>query len=419
MHGMESQKPWIGLKELASLVCYQKALAYGKTIPEDELNALRIAHYLDKATDEERLPTDLRKYIVSTYGLDVLKARYSSSYSLSDFFIYDSRSPNCLVFDNKKKHLWALSNNRSLVFNLEEKTTIKKPIQEFEYRKVGDCYGAVLADNGLYAGFKHNPIKKYDKKLQKWEDVSPDSGKAVNCLVLSKEGQQLYCGSEYGTIVECDLNKKLLPLLFVGKHLDRVNSLMIDKKGNFLYSASSDNTIGIWDVEKRAYIKALRGHEKAVTCLASNSTTQLYSGSKDNSVRVWDLNSDTCTHIFQGHSASVQCLAFNADTEIICSGAVDGTVRMWNMSNNTCVCIICLGTVSSLVFDGAHNALYAGLFTRLHELKPEFDYKKALENYSFRQWYALECGDKESFMKLLLEKKDKASANEAKNEELL
>jgi WD40 repeat protein len=134
------------------------------------------------------------------------------------------------------------------------------------------------------------------------------------------------------------------------RHRSAVNALAISSDGSMLYSGSNDRSIFVWEREESAnhlvMIGALRGHTKAILCLACVGD-MLFSGSGDRTVRIWRRGTDgrdySCLAVMAGHASVVRSIVAvqmpkeklgNAEGEEeyrVCSGTFDGEVRVWQV----------------------------------------------------------------------------------------
>jgi ribosomal RNA-processing protein 9 len=58
-----------------------------------------------------------------------------------------------------------------------------------------------------------------------------------------------------------------------------------------LYSSSADRTIKVWNIDDRAYVETLFGHQDVITCLDTSSLRErcLSTGGRDRTVRLWKI----------------------------------------------------------------------------------------------------------------------------------
>ncbi|XP_068643117.1 protein JINGUBANG-like [Aristolochia californica] len=135
------------------------------------------------------------------------------------------------------------------------------------------------------------------------------------------------------------------------KHRSAINALALSWDGSVLYSGACDRSIVVWErgaaeggVAHMAVVGALRGHTKAILCLAVAADLVL-SGSADKSVRIWrrSLNkSYSCLGVLEGHRGPIKCLTValerypdkgRASTSYsVYSGSMDCEIKVWQLS---------------------------------------------------------------------------------------
>ncbi|XP_042497196.1 protein JINGUBANG-like [Macadamia integrifolia] len=200
------------------------------------------------------------------------------------------------------------------------------------------------------------------------ESVSNAHDDAINALALSNDGY-LYTGSADTKIKvwgkgmgkgkgELRGDKKHSLVATLEKHKSTVNALALTTDGSVLYSGACDRSIVVWEKDSSAaaggsgggehmvVVGALRGHTKAILCLAVVSDL-VCSGSADKTVRIWKRSvekSYSCLAVLEGHSGPVKCLTAAVDRNdslittsaystsyLVYSGSLDCDIRVWQI----------------------------------------------------------------------------------------
>lgn len=153
------------------------------------------------------------------------------------------------------------------------------------------------------------------------------------------------------------------------KHKSAVNALALSSDGSILYSGACDRSILVWERSSdggdevgadssgaMVVVGALRGHTKAILCLALVTFDLVCSGSADYTVRVWKRSSGVdksyaCLAVLEGHSRPVKCLTVAVDNSssseksscvsstesssgtsyLIYSGSLDCEIKVWRI----------------------------------------------------------------------------------------
>ncbi|PIN21283.1 Microtubule binding protein YTM1 (contains WD40 repeats) [Handroanthus impetiginosus] len=201
----------------------------------------------------------------------------------------------------------------------------------------------------------------WDRTLKVWrtsdfkclESVQNAHDDAINAVVLSNDSF-LYTGSADRRIKvwkKKDGEKKQSLVSTLEKHKSAVNALALSSDGSVLYSGACDRSIIVWEKgggggAHMTVAGALRGHTKAILCLAVVSDL-LCSGSADRTVRVWRRgsgNSYSCLAVLEGHRHPVKCLAAAFDSNygrsngdsgkscLVYSGSLDFEIKVWRIS---------------------------------------------------------------------------------------
>ncbi|TEB26796.1 WD40 repeat-like protein [Coprinellus micaceus] len=187
---------------------------------------------------------------------------------------------------------------------------------------------------------------------------------SVTSSTVSESAKHLFTAGKEGSIIQWDLltGKKVNTFYKVkpseekqkgkGKakapvdpsvsgHTDEVYSLAISGDGKLLASAGADRRVGIWDVEKGAWIKGFcghLGHKDAVSHVAfKKGTNQLYSSSFDRTVKVYDLTPGVMGYVetLFGHQDHILSLDALRGDVCVSVGARDKTVRYWKIVDET------------------------------------------------------------------------------------
>jgi WD40 repeat protein len=145
-------------------------------------------------------------------------------------------------------------------------------------------------------------------------------------------------------------------------------------------SGKKEGLIGIWDVQRQAKVKTLRGHTDWITAVAFRpGSPEFASASKDGTIRIWDLTDltkdalpKTLRHLPLGQP--IWGIAYSSNGQLLASAGDDKTVRIWDAASGTeltkkpleghtqpvrCVAFS-PGADSRYVFSGAGDNLNAG-----------------------------------------------------------
>ncbi|KAG6403964.1 hypothetical protein SASPL_136198 [Salvia splendens] len=126
----------------------------------------------------------------------------------------------------------------------------------------------------------------------------------------------------------------------LAKHKVGVNALAMSGDDAVLYSGASDALICAWRNEsggEMAAVAVLRGHAKAVLCLAAVADHVICSGSADQTVRVWrgiGKASYACLAILEGHRGPIKCITVHASSDatshtcLLYSAALDCDIKV-------------------------------------------------------------------------------------------
>lgn len=156
------------------------------------------------------------------------------------------------------------------------------------------------------------------------------------------------------------------PILgLTGAHTSEILDVKFSRDGSRIAAASADRTISIWSVYGEcANIGQLKGHSKAVTCLAFSNTISdtLYSGSADGTIIVWSLTTGEKQRRLRGHRAIVNCVsATRSGAELLVSASDDGRVMIWDPQAKEPLDVLEVGyPVTAVAFSEDSSQIYVG-----------------------------------------------------------
>ncbi|HEV3444738.1 MAG TPA: WD40 repeat domain-containing protein, partial [Gemmataceae bacterium] len=116
-------------------------------------------------------------------------------------------------------------------------------------------------------------------------------------------------------------------------HTKAVTCLAYSKDGKLLASGSNDRSVRLWDIASGQSLRSLRGHGEEITAVGiSPDGGQLVSAGKDQALRLWDLDPVERVRDFTGQRGPVWSAAFSPDTSRIAAGGADKMVRLWEFN---------------------------------------------------------------------------------------
>ncbi len=105
-------------------------------------------------------------------------------------------------------------------------------------------------------------------------------------------------------------------------------------------------------------VKKLKGHEKAVNCLAFSADGKtLISGSDDRSIKLWNLNKGDFVYSFYGCRDEIQTLSASDDGKLLIAGGLDGRISAWYLENKAPF----VGFFGSAASPSSHNGAVCSL----------------------------------------------------------
>jgi RNA polymerase sigma factor (sigma-70 family) len=121
-----------------------------------------------------------------------------------------------------------------------------------------------------------------------------------------------------------------------------MQTLAVSPDGRLLASGDlgRDRAVRFWELATGQQIRAVTGHELAVTCAAwspdgrilASGDNRRYGGDEKavNSVRLWDAATGRALAHYRGFSTSVTALAFSPDGAYVAAGLRDSTILVWD-----------------------------------------------------------------------------------------
>ncbi|NEO52125.1 MAG: WD40 repeat domain-containing protein [Okeania sp. SIO3B5] len=113
---------------------------------------------------------------------------------------------------------------------------------------------------------------------------------------------------------------------------ESLTTILITPNEKYLISGSTNSTIKVWNMEKKKFLFALKGHKQKVTALTITPDSKyLISGSKDKTIKVWNLKTKKQLLTFKGHGSSINTMSVTPDGNHLISGSKDKTIKIWNL----------------------------------------------------------------------------------------
>ncbi|KAJ1558560.1 hypothetical protein HK096_010259 [Nowakowskiella sp. JEL0078] len=125
-----------------------------------------------------------------------------------------------------------------------------------------------------------------------------------------------------------------------------------------IFAGSKDGMINEWDLLSGSHIRTLKGHEKAVTCLAAGSGI-LYSGSEDGSLRFWVIATGSAMKNVLAHDGYVTSVCVTAEGKLYTGGA-DRIINSWDPITARRLWVLSGHSRWILALSSADGRLYSG-----------------------------------------------------------
>ncbi|CAG8432709.1 5691_t:CDS:10 [Diversispora eburnea] len=128
----------------------------------------------------------------------------------------------------------------------------------------------------------------------------------------------------------------------VKKSISRFNDVAycgtIRNDGQLLVAGDATGLIQVFDINSRAILRTLRGHNLPVHITKfAPGNTQVLSCSDDKTVRIWDIPGQEAISVFKEHQDYVRAGVINDENpHLVLTGSYDQTIKLWDMRSNSC-----------------------------------------------------------------------------------
>ncbi|KAG7280600.1 hypothetical protein CRUP_028326, partial [Coryphaenoides rupestris] len=150
----------------------------------------------------------------------------------------------------------------------------------------------------------------------------------ILCMAISSDGKYLATGDMSKLIIiwEPETCKELCKLK---GHKGPVSALSFRTGTHDLYSASHDRSVKVWNVDEKAYVETLYGHQDAITGLDALSRERcVTAGGRDNTCEGLEDNRGVPAGVPRG---SIDCIQLINEEHMI-TGSDDGSVSVWSVN---------------------------------------------------------------------------------------
>lgn len=162
-------------------------------------------------------------------------------------------------------------------------------------------------------------------------------------LILPKLGVSLSTDHLDGSLRMYSSRDARRPLAVVEQMVPDRITCIAQARARSIVVGSSDGMVSIWELDgaKREVTlsRLLRGHDDAVLCVAASASwSVVLTGSKDGTAIVWDLNRGAYVRTLRGHDSSVHLVAIDEKTCHLAT-ACGPEVRLWSVNGELLACL--------------------------------------------------------------------------------
>jgi WD40 repeat protein len=188
----------------------------------------------------------------------------------------------------------------------------------------------------LASGSADGSIKLWEVATGKLINTIEEHFNAVLIVSFSPNGQLLaFASNSDNTVKLWDITTNKEISSFKGYDSDKNGNkgISFSPEGRLLAYASGQ-TITLVDVERRAEIKKLVGHNGKVNGISfSPDGKMLASASFDGTVKLWNHTTGEVIDTLDEHRIGVFAVSFSPDGKMLASGAEHGGIKLWNLAN--------------------------------------------------------------------------------------
>ena len=151
----------------------------------------------------------------------------------------------------------------------------------------------------------------------------------ITCL-SANDDYSLLAGGSWQTIWLWRFKPKYELIKFDG-HEDWITSVSLSKNDQYLVSSGEDNVVNVWDIQQRSLLWKNHQSQNETNAVLINNDNQLIIGGSDKTIKILDISTQKVEKILKGHSKAVTCLAISPDGRLLFSGSSDASIKIWDL----------------------------------------------------------------------------------------